>query len=535
MLSKNSIALLISALGDAKAGNEMALAIANGAKLSSRTFAFLVDAMADAAVASDIQAAIIGTKALSVRDLQFMVNAFSSPALAAAVASNVIGGVAPAALKVIPNIIPLPPPIIVPPPPVQVALATFLPIAGSYVGAQLVTVSSLTAGASFYYTTNGSTPTISSTPYVGAINVGVSETLKVLGVKSGLTDSAIASAAYTISAPAQVATQVLFTTQPSSSAQNVVFATQPIITIKDSLNAVVTSGPDSTALVTINLFSGTGSLLGTASMNAVAGIANFAGKGLKISMYGDKILRATKASTLSSGTLFGFSSNLNISNGLAPVNLLSAANYRILSQAGISGGAGSMVTGDIAVSPIDHTAITGFSLILDGGGTFATSASVVGQVFAADYSAPTPANLTSAVSAKNAAYTDAAGRTLPDFNNLASGTLSGITLVPGLYKWSTAVSITGDITFAGGPNDVWIMQCASTLDLAAAKQILLSGGALPQNIFWQVAGAVSILANANFKGILLGATSIAIGNAAAVHGRLYAGTAVTLLSNNVSA
>lgn len=80
-----------------------------------------------------------------------------------------------------------------------VATATFSPVAGSYTGTQSVTVSSTTSGATFYYSTDGSTPTTASALYSGPISVAVSETIKVLGVKAGFSNSAIASAAYVIS------------------------------------------------------------------------------------------------------------------------------------------------------------------------------------------------------------------------------------------------------------------------------------------------------------------------------------------------
>lgn len=79
-----------------------------------------------------------------------------------------------------------------------VATPTFSPVAGSYGPTQMVTVSSVTAGATFYYTTNGSTPTTASTLYSGPISVASSQTLKVLGVKAGYSNSAVASAAYVI-------------------------------------------------------------------------------------------------------------------------------------------------------------------------------------------------------------------------------------------------------------------------------------------------------------------------------------------------
>jgi hypothetical protein len=79
-----------------------------------------------------------------------------------------------------------------------VATPTFSPAAGTYSGAQTVTISSATSGATIYYTTNGTTPTTSSTLYSSPITVSVSETVKALAVKTGYTNSAIGSAVYTI-------------------------------------------------------------------------------------------------------------------------------------------------------------------------------------------------------------------------------------------------------------------------------------------------------------------------------------------------
>jgi len=81
----------------------------------------------------------------------------------------------------------------------QIGLPAFSLPAGSYVGPQHVSLSSSTCNVTFYYTTNGSTPTTSSTLYTGPITVSSSETIKVLAVKAGFMDSVIASAAYVIS------------------------------------------------------------------------------------------------------------------------------------------------------------------------------------------------------------------------------------------------------------------------------------------------------------------------------------------------
>lgn len=74
------------------------------------------------------------------------------------------------------------------------------PDCGTYASAQTVTISSTTVGASIYYTTNGSTPTTSSTLYTGPITVATSQTVKAIGVLAGMEDSDVGSAAYVITA-----------------------------------------------------------------------------------------------------------------------------------------------------------------------------------------------------------------------------------------------------------------------------------------------------------------------------------------------
>jgi len=220
-----------------------------------------------------------------------------------------------------------------------------------------------------------------------------------------------------------------------------------------------------------------------------------------------------------------------------PVNLGTAGNYVILAKSGVSTVPPSAVTGNVGVSPIDSTALTGFSLILDGSGKFSTSSQVTGQLSGANYAAPTPANLTTAVGDMQTAYTDAAGRNLPDHTELGSGNIGGMTLAPGLYKWSTGVTMPTDATLSGSPNGVWIFQIAGNLTIAGAAKLILSGGAQPQNIFWQVAGGVGVDlgTTSQFAGIIMSQAGINLQTGASINGRLLSQTAVTLDANSVTA
>lgn len=224
--------------------------------------------------------------------------------------------------------------------------------------------------------------------------------------------------------------------------------------------------------------------------------------------------------------------------GAACVPLGTAGNYVVLAKSGISTVPASAVTGNLGVSPAAATLITGFSLTADASNVFSTSSQVTGRLFAADYAMPTPSNLTTAVLNMETAYTDAAGKPAgvgPNLN-LGGGTVTGQTLAPGTYTWGTNVTIPTDLTLAGTGTgtDVWIFQVAGTLDMAAAKNVILTGGALAKNIFWQVSGAVTIGANTQFQGIVLGQTSITFGNLASINGRLLAQTAVVLDATTVT-
>ena len=230
---------------------------------------------------------------------------------------------------------------------------------------------------------------------------------------------------------------------------------------------------------------------------------------------------------------------LTLSFGLAngyglttPVDLGTAGNFAILSKAGISTTGTTTINGDIGISPAAASFITGFGALPfgDSTNTFSTSPLVAGKIYAANYTAPTPANLTAAVSAMEAAYTNAAGRTPPDSTELGAGNISGMTLGPGIYKWATGVIINvhDSLILSGGASDVWIFQIGTTLDVGSYAYIALRGGAQPQNIFWQVATQTTLGTYTNFVGTILDATTIVIMTGATLNGRALSQTAVTL-------
>lgn len=210
-----------------------------------------------------------------------------------------------------------------------------------------------------------------------------------------------------------------------------------------------------------------------------------------------------------------------------PVSLGMAGTYAILTQTGIASVPPTVITGDIGVSPAAATYITGFSLSADPTNIFSTSAQVTGNVYAADYAVPTPANMTAAILDVGVAIADAAGRT-PDIVELGDGNIGGMTLDPGVYKWTTSLSIPTDVTLEGEATDVWIFQIAGDLTLSDETIVVLTGGAVSDNVFWQIAGLVDIGAAAHVEGVVLAQTAVRMRTGASLDGRLLTQTAVTL-------
>jgi hypothetical protein len=113
--------------------------------------------------------------------------------------------------------------------------------AGTYVGAQTVTITDSTSGSKIYYTTDGSAPTASSTLYTGGITVSSSETLKAIATATGDTSSATATATYTIAGTLKV-----YISPPGAQSTTVAGAATETF---DALSALSTANPHTTAYI----------------------------------------------------------------------------------------------------------------------------------------------------------------------------------------------------------------------------------------------------------------------------------------------
>jgi hypothetical protein len=206
--------------------------------------------------------------------------------------------------------------------------------------------------------------------------------------------------------------------------------------------------------------------------------------------------------------------------GDLPVDLGQAEKYVVLAKTAVSTVPISAITGNLGVSPAAASYLTGFSLIADPTNVFSTSSQVTGKVYAANYTPPTPSNLTTAIGDMELAFTDAAGRA-PDVVELGAGNIGGMTITPGVYKWGTALLIPSNVTLTGKTTDVWIFQIAQNLTVSNAVKIVLADGARSKNIFWQVAGYVDLGTTSHFEGVVLTQTAITLHTGASINGRLF--------------
>lgn len=237
---------------------------------------------------------------------------------------------------------------------------------------------------------------------------------------------------------------------------------------------------------------------------------------------------------------WSFTIGSGVAAGPAPVVLGGAGNFVILTKTGITntGSHSSAITGNIGSSPITAAAMDNVFCAEMTGSIYGADAGYTGSGDVTCFKG-LAADITlvgNAVLDMETAYTDAAGRTLPDFTELGAGDISGMTLAPGLYKWGTGVLINSNVTLNGGPNDVWIFQIAGDLTQANGTSMLLAGGALPKNIFWQVGGGtgVAIGTTAHFEGVILATKAITLNTGATGNGRLLSQTAVTLDGNAIT-
>ncbi len=201
----------------------------------------------------------------------------------------------------------------------------------------------------------------------------------------------------------------------------------------------------------------------------------------------------------------------------APINLGTATTFGLLAGSGITNdptnAAGTIVQGDVGSSPTP--AVTGFP---------------PGVVLGTLYTAPSAATA-QAQSDLVIAY-NAAASAAPNFN-LTGQDLGGMTLVPGVYFFSSSAGLTGTLTLdaQGDPNAQWVFQIGSTLITGTNSNVMLINGASPCNVFWQVGSSATIQTNNNFVGNIMALASITL-NGGTLNGRALARNGAVTISNS---
>lgn len=197
----------------------------------------------------------------------------------------------------------------------------------------------------------------------------------------------------------------------------------------------------------------------------------------------------------------------------APVGLGTAAAYSVLGGTTVTNTGPTELAGELGVSA--GSAITGFP---------------PGHAAGATHAGDAPAGL--AQLDLTTAYNDAAGRAV---TASVAGDLVGKTLLPGVYKSSGPLAVSGTLTLdgQGNPNSVFIFQVASDLITASASNIVLTNSAQACNIYWQVGTSATLGDHSKFKGSILALTSITATTGTTVDGRALARNGQVALQSNV--
>jgi Ice-binding-like/Bacterial Ig-like domain len=210
-------------------------------------------------------------------------------------------------------------------------------------------------------------------------------------------------------------------------------------------------------------------------------------------------------------------------NSPGAIPLGTACSFGILGATPVVSSTGpTHVTGDIGISPA--LSITGFPPGTLTGAEFMGATSLAGTA---------QNDLTTAY---NAAMNTPGGQAIPaDIGNLPR------VFPPGVYKATTTLGITGDLTLDGStnPNGSWIFQVGSALTTAAGttggvpnSRVILVGGAKQQNVYWQMGSAATLGTSSIFAGTIMAQTDIVLGTGATLNGRALARTGQVNLDSN---
>jgi hypothetical protein len=215
-----------------------------------------------------------------------------------------------------------------------------------------------------------------------------------------------------------------------------------------------------------------------------------------------------------------FKTTTPAATGQLGVPLGSAANFVILASAAITNIPTSAITGDVGLTPDSGSNISGFDQPL-------TCPEVTGTIYAVDAAGPAcavidPVLIQNAKDDAEIAFLNAraAVRGTP---TAASGDLNGLTFAPGLYESLTSLEISpGGFLYLdaqGDVNAVFIIRSETTITTQSTSQVILTGGAKANNVYWTAGSSVTLGTNSIMKGTMIAGTSISLLTGANLEGR----------------
>jgi hypothetical protein len=228
---------------------------------------------------------------------------------------------------------------------------------------------------------------------------------------------------------------------------------------------------------------------------------------------GDALAQAAVTMT-GANPITQISGTTTLTVALLPVDLGSAGTFAVLAGSTVTNTGPTIINGDLGVWP----------------GTAFVPGTPPGEVNGTIHAGDTAAQ--HAQASLTIAYNDAAGRTVGVVG--VAGDLGGQTLAPGLYKSTSTLAITGDLTLDANsdPNAVFIFQIGSALTVATGGRVVLSGGAKAANVFWQVGSSATLGTYSALKGTVMAYASITIATGATLDGRALAQNAAVTLDTN---
>lgn len=203
-----------------------------------------------------------------------------------------------------------------------------------------------------------------------------------------------------------------------------------------------------------------------------------------------------------------------VTNPTAP-SLSTAQAYVVLGASAVTNTGGTAITGDLGVSS-PGISPTGFP-----------PGTITGTTHSGDVSSA------QAQSDLTPAYNALAAKTCN--TPLTGQDLGGRTLTQGVYCFTSSAQLTGTLTLNGNANSVFIFKIASSLNTATNSSVVMTGGSLARNVYWQVGSSATLGSGTAFMGNILALTSVSLGTGASLSGRAMARNgAVTMDSNAIS-